>query len=74
MSDPPRDRAEFLIRFVCATIFFGIVIALIGIRFIDSVHLTSIAIWSIMTIAVSLLAALRGDEVWRGFAGFFRWW
>jgi len=74
MTDPPIDRAEFLIRFVCAAMFFGIVIALIGIRFIDSVHLSLIAIWGTLTIAISLLAAFRGDTVWRGFAGFFRWW
>jgi hypothetical protein len=74
MIDPPRDRSEFLIRFVCASIFFGIVIALIGIRFIDSVHPTTIAIWGVLTTSISLLAAVRGDEVWRGFAGFFRWW
>ena len=43
MSDPPTNRTEFLIRFICAAICFGIVIGL------------------------SLLAGVRGDEVWRRF-------
>ena len=74
MSDPPADRIEFLIRFGCAAMFFGCIMALIGIRFIDSIHPASVAIWGLLTISISLLAALRGDGVWRGFAGFIRWW
>ena len=74
MTDHPRDRSEFVIRFVFAGVFFGCVVALIGIRFVDSIGLLTLAVWSAITTALSLFAAIRGDEAWRTLANFFRWW
>ena len=72
--DLPRDRSEFVIRFVCAAAFFGFVAALIGLRFVASIEATGLAIWAAVTLGLSLFAAIRGDEAWRTLANFFRWW
>lgn len=72
--DRPRDRSEFVIRFVCATAFFGFVAALIGLRFIDSISPAAVAVWALVTSGLSLIAAVRGDEAWGTMANFFRWW
>ena len=73
MNSPP-DRAQFLIRFGCGVIFFGLTVALLGLRFVTSVAAPAIAAWLVITIALSVLVALRGDDAWRGLASFFRWW
>lgn len=72
--DPPRDRSEFLIRFVCGALFFGLVTALIGLRFVTSMNVLAVSVWGCLTLGMGFYAALRGDEAWRGLANFFRWW
>lgn len=75
MSNPPTDRAEFWIRFVCAFFFFGIVWALLGLRFVDSVGLIPTAVGcTILTLIVSIYVAQIGDDGWRNFTNFIRWW
>jgi hypothetical protein len=65
MSNPPRDRSEFWIRFVCAFVFFGFIIALGILKFADSWGITgSVAIWAVASLAISLYAAKIGDEAW----------
>ncbi len=74
-TDPPLGREEFWIRFVCSFIFFGALLALIGLRFIDTAGLAATAaVWAAASIAVSLFAARHGDEAWSKLIGLLRWW
>lgn len=70
----PHDRAEFLIRFVCGVIFFGLVVALLGLRFVTAVDVLSITTWFVITVSLGFGVALRGDDAWRSLANFFKWW
>jgi hypothetical protein len=75
MSDPPQDRLEFWIRFVCAFLFFGFIAALGVLRVIDSWGLLiGIAVWAAVSFAISFYAAKVGDEAWHSLIRFFRWW
>lgn len=75
MTDPPRDRLEFWIRFGCAALFFGAIFFLMGIRFVDAAGLwVSLAVWAVCTLAISLWAALRGDTAWEKMIHMLRWW
>ena len=70
----PHDRAEFLIRFACGVIFFGLVVALLGLRFVTVIDVLAITTWVVITASLSYLVAIRGDDAWRSLANFFRWW
>jgi hypothetical protein len=75
MTHPPRDRQEFWIRFVCAALFFGTILLLFGIRFVDAAGLyVTLAVWAVCTLAISLYAALHGDAAWAALIRIFRWW
>lgn len=67
-------RTEFLIRFVCGVICFGLIAALLGIRFVNEIDALAIGVWFVITGSLSFLIAVRGDDAWRRMAGFFRWW
>ena len=74
MGDPPKDWSILVIRFIFAAIFFGFLIALIGIRYVESVNLANLGAWFAITSSVSFLAAWFGDEAWLRLIGFLRWW
>lgn len=75
MSDPPRDRTEFWIRFTCAFIFFGAILALLGISHLDGLGLTrAVVTWAVCVLGISLYAAYHGDRAWERLIHFFRWW
>ena len=74
MSDPPKDRAEFWIRFVCSFMFFGLIVAICVLRCVDSCGLpVGIAVWAVATFSISLYAAMAGDEAWHNIISFLRW-
>lgn len=70
----PVDHIEFLIRFVFGMLFFGAVVALLGIRFITALDALAIGAWAAITFSLSLLVAHSGDDVWRRLASILRWW
>jgi hypothetical protein len=70
----PHDRAEFLIRFACGVIFFGLVLALLGLQLVTTPGLPAVTAWVLLTLSLGFLVALRGDPAWRTLASFFRWW
>ncbi len=67
-------RAEFFIRFTCGAIFFGFIVALLGIRFLNEIDALAIGVWVLIVGSLSFLVAVRGDNAWRRMAGFFSWW
>ncbi|MES2441171.1 MAG: hypothetical protein V4584_19060 [Verrucomicrobiota bacterium] len=75
MSDPPGDRAEFWIRFVCAFLFFGVLAAAAIMQFADSMGIAQgAAVWAVIVISISVYAARVGDEAWHKLIGAIRWW
>jgi hypothetical protein len=75
MSDRPRDRFEFWVRFSCAFLFFGCLIALAVLRWFSSSGLApAIATWALATLAISTYAAKVGDAAWHRLLNFIRWW
>lgn len=65
MSEPPRDREEFWIRFVCAFFCFGFLAALLMFRFIDELGIPAgLGIWLLVVLSISLYAARYGDAAW----------
>ena len=72
--EPPRDRLEFVIRFVCAAVFFGFVVALLGLRFVETFGWGAVAGWAAITAAIATFAACYGDEAWHKLIHFIRWW
>ncbi|MCW1884752.1 hypothetical protein OKA04_08430 [Luteolibacter flavescens] len=71
---PPRDRPEFIIRFVCAAVFFGIIVALLGFPYIERLGWYFLALWLVVTGLIATAAAMFGDEVWHKLIDFIRWW
>jgi uncharacterized membrane protein len=69
----PQNRTEFLIRFIIAAIFFGVVVALIGLRFVTTLDLLTVVVWILVSLSLSILVAVRGDGAWRGLANLFKW-
>jgi hypothetical protein len=67
------QRTEFIIRFICGAIFFGLVVALLGLRFVETIDALAIAAWILITVSLSVLVAIRGDDAWRRMAGIIRW-
>jgi hypothetical protein len=78
MSQPPRDRFEYWIRFTCAFFFFGVVLGLggIAIQFLGEglSPATMAMFWGGATLACSLYAARVGDDAWRKLLELIRWW
>jgi len=74
MSNPPKDQSEFWIRFVCAALFFGLIMGIWVLRSVDSWGIPmSVAIWATSTLAISLYAAMTGDEAWEKLLNLW-WW
>jgi hypothetical protein len=72
MSNPPKDKTEFWIRFVCSFLFFGFIVALAILRLFASWELsTGIAVWAVVSLAISFYAARVGDEAWGNLLKFF---
>ena len=76
MSNPPQDRSEFWIRFICASLFFGLILGIgILLRSADSWGIPlSFTVWFISTFAIAMYAARIGDEAWKKLLELFRWW
>lgn len=75
MNVPPRDRFEFWVRFGCSFLFFGFLLALLSLRFIDSLGLPlGCAAWFVATSGISIYAGLVGDEAWHRIVNLLRWW
>ncbi|MFN9819517.1 MAG: hypothetical protein ACK56K_02330 [Akkermansiaceae bacterium] len=68
------QRTEFIVRFICGAIFFGLVVGLLGLRFLTAGDALAIAVWILITVSGSVLVAVGGDDAWRRMAGIFRWW
>ncbi|MFN4943911.1 MAG: hypothetical protein ACK5G9_08990 [Akkermansiaceae bacterium] len=68
------QRTEFIVRFICGAIFFGLVVGLLGLRFVTAVDALAIAVWILITVSLSVLVAVCGDDSWRRMAGILRWW
>jgi len=74
-SHPPHDKTEFAIRFGCAFLFFGAIIALSLIRVIDGMGvIPAIAAWALITLAISFAAGRFGDPVWHALIRWFHHW
>ena len=54
-----------MIRFVCAFVFFGVLLSLLALRFVSLLGLggTILAVL-VVTLLASLYAARHGDEAW----------
>jgi len=66
MSEPPRDREELWIRFICSFLCFGFLTALLTFRHIDELGLAAgLAIWFMAVLSMSLYAARTGDQAWQ---------
>lgn len=66
MAEPPRDREEFWIRFVCAFLCFGFLAALLMFRLIDKVGIPAgLGIWLMAVLSISFYAAREGDHAWQ---------
>jgi hypothetical protein len=74
VKQPPRDRREFVIRFVCAAVFFGFLVALLGLPLIGTLGWAALAGWLAITTGIATFAAWYGDEAWHKIVGFLRWW
>jgi len=74
LSNKSFQRTEFIVRFICGAIFFGLVVGLLGLRFVSAVDALAIGVWVVITVVLSVLVAIRGDDAWRRMAGIFRWW
>ena len=75
MSVPPRDRFEFWVRFGCSFLFFGFLLALLSLRFLDGLGLPlGATAWFFTTSMISCYAAFEGDEAWLKIVNFLRWW
>ena len=63
---------EFVIRFVCAFVVFGLVLALVALSYIDDYGLGLVAVvWGVANLGASWFAAAHGDSAWHAF---FTWW
>jgi hypothetical protein len=75
MSDPPKDRSEFWIRFVCSFVFFGIIAAIVLLKYFDSWDLKAVlAVWAGVTLTISFYTTRAGDSAWYHLLGLFRGW
>jgi hypothetical protein len=75
MNDHPFDWLEFWIRFGCAFVFFGLLFALLMLRFIDSIGLPlGIAMWIASTVGTGIYAARVGDDAWHRIINALKWW
>lgn len=74
MSEPPKDRSEYWVRFVCAFLFFGLIAGLVLLRVVSPVGPGGIGVWLLVTISISLYAARVGDEAWEELIKTIRWW
>ena len=80
MSEPPIERFEFWTRFVCAFVFFGMVLAFVSIRFFldeDRDLFAVITVLVILDVLISGYAARHGDSAWEkilGVLGALCWW
>ena len=76
MNISPRDRLEFWVRFTCSFLFFG-TIAAVGVLLyaVDSLGIPqSVAVWAVVSLAISLYAAKVGDKAWHRLLSFFQFW
>jgi hypothetical protein len=73
-NNKSSHRTEFIVRFMCGAIFFGLVVGLLGLRFVTAVDVLAITVWILITVSLSVVVAVRGDDAWRRMAGIFRWW
>ena len=65
---------DFIVRFICGAVFFGLVIGLLLLRFVTELDALAIGVWIVITASLSFLVAIGGDDAWRRMAGIFRWW
>lgn len=73
MAEPPRDRSEFWIRFVCGFFFFGLLsgfsMAGISVEFQKGLML-----WAVITLSASVYVAKVGDQGWVRLCNLFKWY
>jgi hypothetical protein len=73
MPDPPRDRLEFWVRFVCGGLFGFVISGLIWLRMFDLTEFGWLGIPA--TSLICAFAAVRfGDDFWASLRFLFRWW
>jgi hypothetical protein len=65
MGEPPCDREEFWIRFICAFLCFGLLTSLM-LRYIHELGIfAGLGIWMLLVLTMSSYAARVGDHAWR---------
>lgn len=72
-SEPPRNRMEYGVRFVCAFLVFGLLFGLVAIRFMEQIPtLKVLGLWAATTLLVSLWLARKGDSGWERIVAWFQ--
>jgi hypothetical protein len=78
MSEAPKDSFEFWTRFVCAFVFFGIVLGLVAFYFLIDHELVPVVLVAVVVnVLVSWYTACHGDKAWEkvlGVLGTGPWW
>jgi hypothetical protein len=72
-DNPPCDRLEFCVRFVCGAVFG----TLLGLLLVWRILPDGVVSWLTLLAGVlffGLLAAIWGDRFWHILLGLFRWW
>lgn len=64
--NPPTDRPVFWIRFIGSLFFFGFILGLIAIQFVDMLGIVPcIGLWATLSVGVSLYVATVGYDALR---------
>jgi hypothetical protein len=73
MPDPPRDRLEFWVRFVCGGLFGLVMSGLFWLRMFDLTEFGWLCIPA-AGLFCAFAAARCGDSFWTPLRFVFRWW
>lgn len=72
-TNPPRDRFEFWVRFICGAMFGPLLALMFVWRILPDIAMS----WLVglgASAFVGVAAAVWGDRFWHFLLGLFRWW
>ncbi len=72
-TDPPRDRLEFWVRFVCGALFGTALAVMLVWRFLPDAAFTWVA-FPAGAVLLGFAAAFWGDRFWEALLNMFRWY